>query len=130
MTTGSPRSSLGRFGDFLSARNCLVKSGRRGCSPGATKVSWSTARCGPRPEDLLRDNFLVIDIDPRLDLSFFRDGRCRCQAQRDMIRDNMEKEITITIRKAILPSSFFPDSFLHLFWLKFGFFGILKLWDY
>jgi len=49
-----------------------------------------------RPEGLLRGSFLVLDIDPRLDLSFFRDGRCRCQAQRDMIADNMEKEITIT----------------------------------
>jgi hypothetical protein len=36
------------------------------------------------------------DIDPQPGLSFFRDGRCRCQAQRDMIADNMEKEITIT----------------------------------
>ena len=43
-----------------------------------------------RPEGLLRGSFLVLDIDPRLDLSFFRDGRCRCQAQRDMIADNME----------------------------------------
>jgi len=48
-----------------------------------------------RPEGLLRGSFLVLDIEPRLDLSFFRDGRCRWQAQRDMIRDNMEKEITI-----------------------------------
>ena len=39
--------------------------------------------------------FCYVDIDPRLDLSFFREGRCRCQAHRDMIRDNMEKEITI-----------------------------------
>jgi len=38
----------------------------------------------------------LTDIEPRLDLSFFRDWRCRCQAQRDMIEDNMEKEITIT----------------------------------
>jgi membrane protein len=52
-----------------------------------------------RPEGLIRGSFLVLDIDPRLDLSFFRDGRCRRQAQRDMIRDNMEKEITITMKR-------------------------------
>jgi hypothetical protein len=48
-----------------------------------------------RPEGLLCGSFLVLDIDPQPGLSFFRDGICRCQAQRDMIADNMEKEITI-----------------------------------
>jgi membrane protein len=55
-----------------------------------------------RPEGLIHGHLHVLDIDPRLDLSFFRDGRCRCQAQGDMIRDNMEKEITITMKRTHL----------------------------
>jgi len=61
-----------------------------------------------RPEGLLRGSFLVLDLDPRLDLSFFREGRCRCQAQRDMIADNMEKEITIT-RMPYAPAENAPE---------------------
>ena len=64
---------------------------------GNPRCGFARIRCPDcRAEGPLRGSFLVLDIDSRLDLSFFRDGRCRCQAQQDMIRDNMEKEITIT----------------------------------
>jgi hypothetical protein len=36
--------------------------------------------------------FLVLDIDPRSDLSFFPNGRRRRQAQRDMISNYIGKE--------------------------------------
>jgi hypothetical protein len=48
-----------------------------------------------RPDDLLRGSFLVLDIDQQPDVSLFRKGSRYWQAQRDLIRDNIKKEIAI-----------------------------------
>jgi hypothetical protein len=52
-----------------------------------------------RPDDLLPGNFLIIDIDPRLGLSFFREAGYRFQAYEAAKSRNAKKQFLIRYKR-------------------------------
>ena len=53
------------------------------------------------PADPSHANFFFLDFEPRSGISSFHGRRRRCQAYGEIIADNLEKEITKTLKKEV-----------------------------